>query len=315
MIDRWLALPVLVLALCVGCSDPGIGGPRGGGPGTGGSGSGATGGTGGEPYVPECDFNFSLCTDCPADEDRCESNDECSLGHVCIESGCNTNEGEPILVCELAIAPFCVTTDDCPEGRQCVDLGLEGLRCVKTTPGCDTDFDCVFGFSCEEGSCFDRRVPCVLDEHCPMGHACEAEGTSSFCHRVHVTCEGERDCSGIAPRCEDVDGDGITECAGTSNPNDSSLAACVNSDCVAPEAPVCEVSEVGSLTTCGQYGLCVDQDDCAEGFECVGLWMDGRKECVPSGGLCSHITDCPARQVCASPRTGGAPACQAGTTL
>jgi hypothetical protein len=33
---------------------------------------------------------------------------------------------------------------------------------------------------------------------------------------------------------------------------------------------------------------------------------------VPNGGSCSSFTDCPIRQVCASPRDGGAPSCQAG---
>lgn len=318
MINRWLALPMTVLFLCAACGD-GAGAPRGiaGSGATGGSGAGnGFAGQGGEPYEPACQFNFSLCTACPADAEQCESDAECSLGQACIESGCSTNEGEPIKVCRLATSSFCRSDEDCAEGRQCIDLGTEGLRCVKTTPGCDTDFDCVPGFSCEDGSCFDRRVPCVRDEHCPMNHVCEAEGaaTSSFCQRVHVSCDGELDCAGIAPRCVDIDGDGSTECAGNSDPNQPSIPACVNTDC-ASEAPVCEVSQVGSQTVCGLYGLCLDDDDCVEGFSCVELWPDGRKECVPSGGLCSHITDCPARQVCASPRTGGAPACQAGTTL
>ncbi|MBT8452626.1 MAG: hypothetical protein KJO40_11715 [Deltaproteobacteria bacterium] len=51
---------------------------------------------------------------------------------------------------------------------------------------------------------------------------------------------------------------------------------------------------------------------CASRFECVGLWPDGRMECVEIGGTCSYITDCAAQQVGASPRTGGPPSCQAG---
>jgi hypothetical protein len=66
------------------------------------------------------------------------------------------------------------------------------------------------------------------------------------------------------------------------------------------------------VTQCGQYGLCLDDADCAAGFSCLGLWPDGRKECVPGGGSCSSVTDCPVQQVCASPREGGAPSCQAG---
>ena len=57
--------------------------------------------------------------------------------------------------------------------------------------------------------------------------------------------------------------------------------------------------------------VCVD-GDCAEGFTCTGLWPDGRRECVPDGGSCASYADCPVRQVCASPREGGAPSCQVG---
>jgi hypothetical protein len=71
---------------------------------------------------------------------------------------------------------------------------------------------------------------------------------------------------------------------------------------------------VGSLTTCGQYGLCLSNADCADSsFECVALWQDGRAECVSTGGSCSNITDCSVRQVCATPRSGGPPSCQVGT--
>ncbi|MEM7435327.1 MAG: hypothetical protein AAF436_09265 [Myxococcota bacterium] len=314
MIHRWLGLPVTILLFCAACSgDPDADGvPRGGTPGTGGDGAGGSGGAGGEPYVPACQIDLALCWACPADETVCEADDECPLGHVCIESGCSTNEGDPIRVCELAVAPFCASDDDCVDGRDCVNLGSEGLRCVKTTPGCDNDRDCVYGFSCEEGSCVDRRVPCVLDSECPMGHLCEDSGLSSFCTRVNQSCDAELDCAGIAPRCEDVDGDGTNECAGAADPNEPSPVACLNANCADAAAPVCEVSQVGDQTVCGQYGLCLDDDDCVEGFECVGLWTDGRRDCVPVGGTCAHITQCPVRQVCASPRSGGAPACQAG---
>jgi len=313
MTHRWLALPVMALAFCVGvgCGES-AGSPRANPGGAGGAGAaGGAGGTGGEPWVPLCQTN-PLCPACPDDAIVCEGEGGCDANFACIESGCASNEGTPIRICALTTAPFCQTDLDCPEGRVCLDLGEEGYRCVKTTAGCDSDLDCVFGFSCEDGGCVDRRVPCVLDADCPVSHTCETVGLSSFCHRVHLDCEFELDCAGIAPRCEDIDGDGRTECAGSPEPNDPSPTACVSSSCGDASAPVCELSQVGSQTVCGRYGLCVDDDDCVDGFECVGLWTDGRKECVPTGGSCAHITDCPVQQVCASSRAGGPPACQAG---
>jgi hypothetical protein len=38
-------------------------------------------------------------------------------------------------------------------------------------------------------------------------------------------------------------------------------------------------------------------------------------ECVPTPGPgdCDQVTDCPLQQVCAAPRNGGPPSCQAGS--
>ena len=317
MTRRLLAVPIALLVFGLGCSDStpaprSATGGSSGVPGTGGV--GGIGGVGGTPWVPACETS-ALCLACPLDEVRCSDPSDCGEGYVCLESGCNTGEGLAIQICAFAGGSFCEDDEQCPEGYVCTDLGVEGSRCVKTTPGCDSDFDCVVGFSCEDGGCVDRRVPCVFDRDCPMSHVCELIGLSGFCHRLHQDCESELECAGLAPGCVDIDGDGRTECAGSHEPNQSSPVVCVNADCLEPGAPVCELSQVGSATVCGRYGLCADDGGCVDGFACVALWNDGRKECVPTGGSCSHLTDCPPRQVCASPRSGGPPSCQAGAAL
>ena len=253
-----------------------------------------------------------LCRSCPT-EGVCDTNDDCSVGSVCIESGCDSTEGEAIKQCVFAGGGFCNTTADCLTDRDCMEVPGEGNRCVKTTPGCDTSFDCVPGFSCEAGSCVDRRVPCDLDRDCPKNHTCFGTTNSSFCVRIQRDCFEDFDCIGLAPRCEDIDSDGNKECAGTFDGNDPSSETCVNAlHCAGTSTPVCEVAGPGSTTQCGQYGLCRDDMGCAAGFSCLELWPDGRKECVRSGGSCSSFTDCPIRQVCAAPREEGVPACQLG---
>ena len=317
MAYRWLGVLTLLAACSLGCENSGTGGPRGDG-GAGGSvgeggagGGGGVGGTGGAGGSQPACMTSVLCRSCPS-EGFCETNDDCSVGSVCIESGCSSVEGSAIKQCVFAGGGACNTTADCPAGRECMAVPGERDRCVKTTSGCNTDFDCVQGFSCEAGSCVDRRVPCDLDPDCPKNHTCLGTMTSTFCVRIQRDCIEEFDCIGLAPRCEDIDGDGNKECAGVFDPNQSSPTACVNSDCADAAAPVCETAAVGSATQCGQYGLCLDDAGCAAGFDCLELWPDGRKECVPSGGSCSSFTDCPIQQTCAAPREGGAPNCQAG---
>ena len=317
MAYRWLGILLVSAAFAVGCGNGDTGDPRGnGGDGgvggvggaAGGSGTGGTAGVGGS--APSCVTSL-LCRSCPSDG-FCDTNDDCSVGFVCIESGCDSLASAPIKQCIFGGGGACETSAMCPEGRECIEVPGENKRCVKTTPGCDTRFDCVPGFSCEGGSCVDRRVPCDLDAHCPKNHTCLGTTNSSFCVRIQRDCLDEFDCIDLAPRCEDIDGDGNKECAGVFDPNQASPSACVNTDCTDASAPVCETAANGSATQCGQYGLCVDDAGCAAGFSCLELWPDGRKECVPSGGSCASFGDCPVQQVCAAPREGGAPSCQVG---
>lgn len=331
MTYRWLGvLLVSVACVCVaGCSGD-AGNPRtgtggmGGVAGTGGGGAGGDagsgglagfGGTGGAPrYLCE---TSALCGTCPT-ERLCDTDVDCLTGGTCIESGCATEQDEPIKQCVYAMGGPCFTTDDCPSGSECVALPGESTRCVRTASGCSLQSHCSEGFDCEGGVCVDRRVACEYDSDCPKNFVCGAAANGGQqCVRVHQPCEGEIDCAGIAPRCADVDGDGRTECAGVPDPNVPG-AACLNTDCSFADAPVCEISGIGTATVCGDYGLCESNADCdmAEGFVCVALGLDGRKECVPAPGApgtCSSSVACPTRQVCASPRAGGPPSCQAGT--
>jgi hypothetical protein len=324
MACRWIGVLLLGVACAVGCSADGdIGLPRGTGASGGTAAAGGMGGLGGQSGMdgtagmsgtggsgPECVTNL-VCQSFPT-QGRCDTDEECAVGSVCIESGCEDLDAMPIRHCVFAGGGACNTSEDCPTERECMEVPLEGPRCVKTTPGCTTMFDCVPGFSCEDGSCVDRRVPCAFDVDCPKNHTCLAVGVSRFCVRIHRDCAEDFDCIGLAPRCEDIDGDGKPECAGVLDSNAVSPTACINAECSEPAAPVCEAEGLSGTTTCGQYGLCLDDTGCADGFVCASLWPDGRKECVPEGGSCSSFADCPIRQVCAAAQEGGAPRCQAG---
>jgi hypothetical protein len=337
----------MLLALAVGCGDadappvyigPGTGGfgASGGASGTGGTaGTGGTGSTGGTGGIA----TKSICLT-PLDADFCESAGNCCetdidcifSGYVCIPSGCETSEGAAIKQCQPSPGGSCATVAECPNSTdyECIPVGISAPRCVKVTSGCSPgteSYDCAPGFSCEgvdgdasnTGECFDRRVPCDSDNpfDCPKSHVCVTTGVASYCIRTHRTCRKATDCSllgvSVGDFCENVDGDASNtkECIGG---RDASESACFNSDCGG--GSVCEPGVSATIASCGDYGLCLTDNDCGAGFECAALWQDGRKECVPTGGTCNQVTDCPLpNQVCAAPRNGDPPSCQSGSAL
>ncbi len=341
------SLAVVSLALLVGCGDAGApvfqgtgasggagaaggngtGGGMGGMVGTGGAagvggmvGTGGAGGTGGSAAgggtggaLGPCATN-ALCHTCPDELFVCDTAADCFVGNVCVDSGCDTLQGAPIKQCQPSRGGSCTSVAECPNSSdyECMTVGAGGKRCVRVAAGCDgvtESYDCPLGFSCEGGTCVDRRVPCDTYLDCPKSHVCRVTLTADFCVRTYQTCHQDADCAGLGTFCADIDGDILTkECAGVLN---GSGNPCVNSDCSNPSAPVCEAGASGVTAVCGDYGLCRTNGDCDTGFECVGLWQDGRRECVPTGGTCDQV--CPLQQVCAAPRNGGPPSCQAGS--
>ena len=168
MAYSWLGALLIVAATVIGCANGEDGGARGD------AGTDGVGGTGGS--LPQCATSF-LCRACPA-EAPCETSNDCAVGSVCVESGCDDLDGTPIRQCVFAGGGACNTSAQCTNGRECIEVPGEGKRCVKTTAGCDTSFDCALGFTCEDGSCVDRRVPCDLDQDCPKNHICDGTTNS-----------------------------------------------------------------------------------------------------------------------------------------
>ena len=346
---------VLMLSLAVGCGDEGTrpAGPFGGSGGSVGSGgnaanggsggfsgmggtgavtgtggvlgTGGVAGAGGHGGSTRACVTNALCQTCPAN--TCNDDSDCSPpeflpGLVCVPTGC-TSDGEPLKECQPARYISCDDSGSCPSSHlECKSVGGP-YRCVPKTSGCTQyfeDYDCPLGFSCEDGACVDRRVPYDSITDCPKNHVLFTLAnatTSRFCVSVFRSCNRDSDCSFLGSGCADVDGDGRKECTG-----DLDGAACVNrgvpsqvetTSCESASAPVCE-TVTATIAVCGQYGLC-NPGDCADGFACVGLWQDGRKECVEIGvgnDVCSKVTECAPNEVCAAPRNGGSPRCQAG---
>jgi len=308
----------------------GVGGMAGSGGSAGAAGMAGSGGSAGTGGAGAC-VTSALCHSCPSevlvDALLCNPDGSCDFpGYSCVPSGCETHGGASIGQCQPAPGPSCINVSDCPDADDyvCTTVGAGGKHCVRTTltPECDPaneTYDCAPGFSCEgpagQETCVDRRVPCNDFSDCPKSHVCRTTPTARFCARVYRTCRVDEDCATFGRYCADIDGDGTKECAGEYG---DSANPCVNSTCMSSSAPVCEAGATGNAAVCGDYGLCRTGADCDTGFSCVGLWQDGRKECVrtPLPSDCEHVTDCGLQQVCAAHRNGdngGRPSCQTGT--
>lgn len=256
-----------------------------------GSAGGEDGGTEPEPEfdagpLPDAD----LPDICEIEEGLpCGPDDSCPSGRICLDNGCGERR------CYPAGRP-CGSDADCPSGSECAD-GVCGRA-----SGCADSRDCPEGFSCDEGSCVDRRIGCGLGATCPQGFICDASGEQGafFCIRVYTRCADDAACPAFG-FCRDVAGEG-----GICHHGNGSGCR-NNAECAAGQ--VCGVHPEHIDGLCSAFGPCASDDDCAGGYECVDLWGDGVRECVPAGGSCSRTADCPPPAICASPAEGGVPRC------
>ncbi len=266
------------------------------------------GGDGGMDGGAACNTS-ALCPSCPDPDLLCDEENPCSVGEVCLPTGCGD-----LARCFVIGAGACEIDADCGDPEYACNPSIK--RCLRTAPGCTDSNDCVPGFACESNVCIDRRVPCQSGSDCPHGYACWfASPDQRFCRRMTRPCSDDLDCLALGVPCGDVEGDGLGECMPSLDPNSQDPVSCSNTQCTDEETPICEVTVDGTAAVCGRFGLCTSSGDCAVGFECRDLWGDARRECVLSAGSCVDSSDCVPREVCATPRAGGSPRCSAGASM
>jgi hypothetical protein len=249
-----------------------------------------------------------LCPACPDMDALCDEDNPCATGEACLTTGC-----DDLSRCFVIGGGACGDNDDCGNPAYACNQSIG--RCLRAEPGCDDSNDCVAGFACESNTCVDRRVPCDRGADCPHGFTCFfASPDQRFCRRITRPCNDDLDCLVLGVPCGDADGDGRKECMPSLMPNTPDAVSCDKTQCTEEPAPVCESEVQGTGATCGRFGPCLTADDCVQGFVCRDLWGDGRAECVLSVGSCVDSSDCGTRNVCASPRPSGSPACVAGAT-
>lgn len=123
-----------------------------------------------------CDLDSGKCTA------RCESDDNCAPGQVCLACGKCQERALPATCgrtpdfCDESVA------DSCGEGKQC--------RSGRCHYECDEAFVCPVGQSCGDGLCLQDTAPddseCIFDADCGEG-AC----INGACHDA---CDNSEDC-------------------------------------------------------------------------------------------------------------------------
>lgn len=251
-------------------------------------------------FDPESCFDDEGVYDlCLCDTPTCTpGGDLCGPGTTCLPDGCGRN------TCQLA-GNRCESDADCHPSSSCATLAFMPV-CSSGSDSCNDSRDCPLGFSCDAGTCTNRRLACDESTPCPWGFTCwdlDEFVAEPYCRVLYTPCNAFEVC-GPAFSCVDLDLDGDNECRPNGGFCDS------NEDC---PGMVCG-SDPTALTDCrATHGPCAEPGDCAAGFDCTDLWGDGQQTCVPSaGGTCARQADCAAGTLCGQSSDTTAPACLGG---
>jgi len=246
-------------------------------------------------YLPDGGFDFCACA-----LDECTEG-SCGGGEVCLEDGCGRR------VCQRQGAR-CVDEDDCAPGASCASTSFGGV-CTRDGD-CTDPRDCPLGFSCDDGTCVDRRLACSTSSDCPYGFRCsQHSGAANFCFKAFRRCANDGACQ-PDELCVDVDGDGMRECRPSEgiadcDTNDDCVVACDGADCTCGAVP-----DPTFVVRCQLQGPCQSGDVCGDGFSCADAWGDGVTQCLPTtGSTCTAAGDCPSPQVCATTTEEGPLGC------
>lgn len=209
---------------------------------------------------------------------ECTPHDKLSDCDICVNGlisrkDCGNLHLDPI-TCDCV---SCVNSGHCPPNETCVYGGCEcapGYRrnssglCVKKDK-CSYDSDCGNCESCHLGNCVPKT--------CPSGYGCVDDNCLEICDPDNPRCRNGN--------CVDMGDDFYCmECSGTCNENSDCGVSCYCNGDICVKNP--------------GYKLCVDKDDCLDGYGCD----PSVNSCVPcssmscencsNGCYCDNGEDC-----------------------
>lgn len=192
----------------------------------------------------QCDFARQVCLP-PQGNFSCESSDDCLGGTFCLDGACvdsgmcaEDTECDAIgqnLICDTARSTCIPDPGPCPTG-DC---------------GCVVDADCVGGFVCEQGTCWDPVSLCQGDAECGDGRVCDGAFCAKSCADDGVCPTGQA--CGVDAVCRDLVG-GVGECVYTDDC--AANSQCINATCF---ASCSDNSACGAFEFC-DHGACRADD-------------------------------------------------------
>ena len=231
-----------------------------------------------------------LSTDAP-----CLSHEACMSGHVCINSPFQA---------EKTCQPFCVTSDECPEGRECN---------IWYYAGADEEFQM---WMCEPPPC----EGCVIDEVCVPEGAPQPDAPCSACvsasNPTGWTMTPDAACDDADP-CTDEDTCGLFgECIGSPSSSPECNGCFITAPIGAACNPYCPMGAQGcedgqgclfvdatQSFICGDVGEgsldapCSSNSSCQTGHICTSIQTQTSFLC---NKVCTSDDDCPAERPCAA---------------
>jgi hypothetical protein len=257
-------------------------------------------------YLTDPDGCYTcMCTDpeCNADED-CPRYPWTDAPARCIDGQCVYDQQME-----------CMTSEDCPEGSECVtgvscwedEAGNEVCETFQfcepvVEPECDEDRDCIFEDGtmgrCIDGFCVTETRECETDADCPEGYFC-----AEFCW----------DCDPDDPLCDPATGFCDTYCVPEPPPECATDADCPEGHICVTECweYVCDESDPECRPECNVPGaiceICMNYcmqigQECRVDADCIspdgqmGMCVDGY--CEYESWTCSSDWDCPPGYIC-----------------
>ena len=245
---------------------------------------------------------------CVGATQACERTEDC-CGFLTGKADCQTPAGQDAKQCCRPLGVDCSAEAPCCDGLNCDPTTgtCGGVECKDPGESCTDNAECCTKNclrgpdgkgTCFEQVCFESGFPCLRQDECCEGLACE-EGTC----QVPVCAATGAPCDPNDPKCCEGSCEPVGAAGPVTGPGGPVTGVCIKDGCFPQDSacdpnsttPCCGDTECVKVlnrcgTTCGrQGGYCVKDVDCCGGLTCD----QNTNSCETcSTGYCQNDTDC-----------------------